>query len=220
MKKLTAGLAVLLSGYAANSFAALPTGAGSRCAVTVPNFCGGFTFGLTGLYWRVSSPELDFGVSFPNNDSFIIDTTDDFSARTFHGTHNHIKHDFNWAWSANIGYIFPCSGNDINLTYTHYDHDKKGDSREFGFPSFLPLSLIDIAAPFIFTFPIGDLEVSGTALFAGNPGAMFFGQFFAPENFAATSFHLIVSSEDITRVCARANFENNTWDLDFGQTIN
>ena len=219
MKKLTAGLAVLLSGYAANSFAALPTGAGSRCEVTVPSFCGGFTFGLTGLYWRVSSPELDFGVSFPNNTSFIIDTSDDFSARTFHGTHNHIKHDFNWAWSANIGYIFPCSGNDINLTYTHYDHDKKGDSRDFGFPSFLPLSIIDVAAPFIFEFPIDDLEVSGEGTFGGN-AADFSGEFFSPANFDPVSFHLVIDPEDVTRVCARANFENNTWDLDFGQTIN
>ncbi len=220
MKKLTAGLAVLLSGYAANSFAALPTGAASRCDVTVPNFCGGFTFGLTGLYWRVSSPELDFGVSFPKNTSFIIDTSDDFSARNFHGTHNHIKHDFNWAWSANIGYIFPCSGNDINLTYTHYDHDKKGDSRDFNFPSFLPLSLIDIAAPFIFEFPIEDLEVAGTGEIGGEVSVTFEGHFFSPENFDAASFHLLISPEDITRVCARANFENNTWDLDFGQTIN
>src|ERR1700722_12049198 len=116
MKKLTVGLAVLLSGYAANSLAALPTGVASRCDVTLPSFCGGFTFGLTGLYWRVSSPELSFAQSAPT--FFTTSNTLDIREQA-----HHVNQNFNWAWSANIGYIFPCSGNDVVLAYTHYNHD-------------------------------------------------------------------------------------------------
>lgn len=217
MKKLTVGLGLIFSGYAANSFAALPTGVSSRCDVTVPNFCGGFTFGLTGLYWRASSPELDFSVSYPNTTAFF-DTSEDF--RTFDATSHRIKHDFNWAWSANVGYIFPCSGNDVNLTYTHYDHDRQGDSREFAFPAFFPLSQVGIVAPFIFNFPVDELSISGVGTTDLGIEITFDGLFTSPENFDPTTLSLIVSPDDITRVAAKSSFENNTWDLDFGQTMN
>lgn len=211
MKKLTVGLSLVFAGYAANSFAALPTGVSSRCDVNVPSFCGGFTFGLTGLYWRVSSPELDFGVSYPNTTSFFTDSGD-FTSASFHANSNRIKHDFNWAWSANIGYIFPCSGNDVNLTYTHYDHDRRGDSRDFGFPTFLPLSSIGLA-PFIFDYPLDSIEITGIGVTT------------VPVAFTAVAevdanLLLDIDPSDVTRVAAKADFENNTWDLDFGQTIN
>lgn len=211
MKKLTVGLAVLLSGYAANSLAALPTGASSRCDVSVPNFCGGFTFGLTGLYWRVSSPELDFGVSYPNN-SF------GFGSR-LNATSNHLKHDYNWAWSANVGYIFPCSGNDVNLTYTHYDHTRRGEVRNDTFPTFLPLSQVNVSPLLTFGFPIESFAISGTGT-SGVDAVTFEGLFANGDSFPATSLGVFIDPDDITRVYARSDFENNSWDLDFGQTIN
>jgi Legionella pneumophila major outer membrane protein precursor len=112
MKKLTIGLAVLLSGLAANSFAALPTGT-SRYAVCVPQLCGGFTFGLYGIYWQPNTSEQDFVLRFHR---------DDDKDRNRDGDHGEVNPNYQWGFMANIGYVFPCSGNDVRLAYTYYQH--------------------------------------------------------------------------------------------------
>jgi hypothetical protein len=72
MKKLALGLAVLLSGIVATAHASYPTES-SRCEITVPSYGGGFTFGVTGLYWRASSPQSDFGATFLDTDFLNIE---------------------------------------------------------------------------------------------------------------------------------------------------
>lgn len=201
MKRLTVGLAVLLSGYAANSLAALPGGT-SRCDVSVPSYCGGFTFGLTGLYWRPSSPQLDYLLSFP-----AFDTTGDFLFANGH--HHSVDHDYDWGFKANIGYIFPCSGNDVTLTYTHWDNDdhEHRDNFAFGFPT------------------TGSIFVGGDTFFAPFGAATFTGTVtvgaVATDLFAVTApISVPFTAADLAAVSASSRFENNTWDLDFGQTIN
>lgn len=196
MKKLTVGLAILLSGFAANSLAYLPTGT-SRCDVTAPSYCGGFTFGLTGLWWRATSPQQEFATSF--ND---IDLVDFIGLGDAHG-HDH-DHDYEWGFKANVGYIFPCSGNDVNLTYTHWDNDNDRH-------------LDDLVLPPVTTFtalvdpvlgPVLPLEFDGTDLPTVLPLAALIGS----EGFELTGI--------TTAVAAKSEFENHTWDLDFGQAIN
>ncbi len=213
MKKLTVGLAVLLSGYAANSFAALPTGASSRCDVCVPSYCGGFTFGLMGLYWRVSSPELEFANSF---DKFNEVTTDDAE---FNGSFRHNRHRYDWAWRANIGYIFPCSGNDITLTYTNYSRSRRNRVDGPSLPTFFPLSQIGNTMPFTWDFPLSNIGIEGTAVTTNDAGntnnVSFSGNVEHP-----CTLTVDVGPNDIKEVHARTRFELNTWDLDVGQSVN
>jgi Legionella pneumophila major outer membrane protein precursor len=229
-KKLTIAIAALLSSYAANSFAALPTGNNSRCDICVPSFCGGFTIGITGLYWR-PTPEDDFALTFPDfrrldrlepdqgaglstDDLALRDVDFDFDRGHFH----HVKRNYNWGWRANIGYVFPCSGNDVNLTYTHWNKDRRRHSSEFAFgiPTTSALFFPDgkFFAPFKLTAP---LSIVGTA--AMTTGA---GTFVTPGDIypIGTTFDIEFSPLDAVAFRAKSRLENNTWDLDFGQAIN
>lgn len=202
MKKLTIGLAVLLSGVAANSFASLPNG-GSKYGVCVPNFCGGFTFGLAGLYWRPSAPELDYALTYPTSD--VLDFTD--------GHYHSVEPDYDWGFRANIGYVFPCSGNDVTLAWTHFDHD---DTDRVGNPGILLPSLsgtFNPASPF--AFPLGFpftvasitpvIEVTATAGFEG---------LFTP------LLTIPLDSTFVDLAAAKADFRVDAVDLEFGQSVN
>lgn len=198
MKKLTLGLAVLLSGFAANSLAFLPTGT-SRCDVSVPNYCGGFTFGVTGLWWRASSPQEDFATSFAGIDLVTFAGIGD-------GSSHHNDHDYDWGFKANVGYIFPCSGNDVNLTYTHWDNDHHGHTDDFVLPTDATIAII--SSPLV--GPAIPLTGATTAI-AYNPTL--------PLSAIVTDPLFTFDSID-SHVAAKTEFENHTWDLDFGQAIN
>lgn len=198
MKKLTLGLAVLLAGFSANSLAGLPSGT-SRCDVTVPSYCGGFTFGLTGLWWRATSPQQDFATSFSDFDLVTLDGIGDAHR------HNH-DHDYEWGFKANVGYVFPCSGNDVNLTYTHWDNDHRAHTGDNEFVLPTPGVIAALFDPFF--GPQIPLVSGGVAL---NP-ILPLATILASDTFEFT---------DVTsRVAAKSEFENHTWDLDFGQAIN
>jgi hypothetical protein len=217
MKKLTVGLAILLSGYAAHSLASLPTGNPSKCSVCVPSYCGGFTFGVTGLYWRASTPENDFAVSFPSldNDGRFLFTGGNF---------NHHNHRYDWGWKANIGYVFPCSGNDVVLTYTNWNnsHNHHIGNNGFLLPSttsiFNSTSILRDPDDFgrFFAAEFGPVTYTGTASIA-TPAGEVEGSF---PFVAPTTLLVPFDPSDIVGVHASSRFENNTWDLDFGQTIN
>jgi hypothetical protein len=210
MKKLTLGLAVLLAGYAANSFAALPNGNSSPREVRVPAYCGGFTFGVTGLDWRPTTDHSDFAVSFPEFDEER--DTPIFDGGDFH----HHRHRYHWGWEANIGYIFPCTGNDVTLLYRHWEHRNRHHIHPHGvvFPS--------TTAPFFEEgkVPVAFEEIPVTLYFKDHQGD---GQ--KPEKEQSVSvkipeFKFFFKPEDIREIHAHSRFENNTWDLDFGQAIN
>lgn len=112
MKKLTLSLAVLFTGVVVNSYAALPTGS-SKFDVKVPCYRGGLTFGLAGLYLKPSTSELDYALAFPAED----DTTD--------GKYHSVDSKYDWGYKISLGYLFPCSGNDITLSYTSFNKGSK-----------------------------------------------------------------------------------------------
>src|SRR5688572_15601902 len=118
MKKLTIGLAVLLSGVAINSNAAVSSGT-SPFNVCVPSLCGGFSIGLTGYWWRPSTAHLDYAVTYPGAtlptfDPLIgPDPFGPFDIVFGDGHHHSVDHDHDWGYKINIGYVFPCTGNDV-----------------------------------------------------------------------------------------------------------
>lgn len=112
MKKVTFSLAVLLSGFVVNSYAAIPFNH-SNLNVSIPVFNGGLTFGLAGLYLKPTTSELDYAVTYP-----AIDNTDN-------GRYQSVNADFDWGYKASIGYIFPCTGNDVRLSYSYFNNTTK-----------------------------------------------------------------------------------------------
>jgi len=207
MKKLTVGLAVLLSGYAATSFAVIPTGT-SRCDVCVPTYCGGFSFGLTGLYWRPTTDHLDFALEFPSTLGGVGAGPEDVDFNN--GRFRKNRHDYDWGFKANIGYVFPCSGNDVNLVYTHWENNRRHHRNDIAgavFPSFSSLfdtvdGTFDVVFPATtFAFTLGGLGTGSTLTVPLTP-----------------TFTL--GAADVVALRAHSRFEDNAWDLEFGQAIN
>lgn len=110
MKRLS--IALMALGLSASSFAALPA-ATDPTLVAVPQLPGGFVIGATAYYLEptFTNGDLDYA-------SFNFGTTS-----TFFSSLQHVEPDYDWAWGANVGYIFPNTGNDVNLSYFHLDLD-------------------------------------------------------------------------------------------------
>lgn len=81
--------------------------------VTVPNQEGGLSFGGDALYWRVTAPNLAYlsGVQFAPTDPLSFQRT----------TVSNINPTYHWGFDAFVAYRIPCTGNDISLTWTHFD---------------------------------------------------------------------------------------------------
>lgn len=187
MKKLMLVLSGL--GIALNSYAVLPT---TPFGVNVPSFCGGFTFGVYGLYWRPSTPHYDYVLSVPDFSAF--ETPRHFS----------VDSNYDWGFKVNIGYVFPCAASDVKLAYTYFNHDftNRADIPDNG--SLMP-TLTDawpafaLVPPFDFTV----LASPGFTVISPNPVSVFATAFFDPE-FAD----------------AKSSFEHSAADLEFGQSVN
>jgi hypothetical protein len=202
MKKLTIGLGLLLSGLASTAWAAYPTGT-SACDVNVPSYCGGFTFGVSGLYWRPSSSHRQYGATVLDEDIGDIGQ-DDFSILSRTRPHA-IDPNFDWGFRVNAGYIFPCSGNDIKLTYTHFNSSDNDTVAEFPLPS---LAAIDLLQNDPFFGPTLAFTNESTPVVLVLPVNAIFDSAF----FDTTSVSGSLSASSL--------FKNQTWDLDFGQAIN
>lgn len=107
IKKISVGLALLLSGLSANALAD-----SSPCSATVPSFNGGFTLGISGLYLRPTSDNLDYAVVYPIN----------ANGDALSGHVKSAEPDYDWGYRVSAGYLFPCTGNDLTLTYSNFNH--------------------------------------------------------------------------------------------------
>lgn len=205
MKKLTVGLALLISGLTTNAIAALPTGV-SRCTANVPSLHGGFSFGADGLFWRPSAPELDYALAYPD---FDIDGSLLYQDGSYRDA---TENKYNRGIKANVGYIFPCTGNEFHLTYTHWDNRDSDSLRDFAF--LFP----GVSSLF---YPAGTFNtiVSNTVSFnlLGEVGGVEFAAFVPA---GVLSFPIVISPGDITAATAHAEFNDRTWDLDFAQNVN
>ncbi len=104
LKRLS--LALLALGLSAPAFA--------DSTVLVPSQHGGFKVGIDALYLRPTNSDLNYAtsISFPTNFSqgFERNATVDPS--------------YDWGFYAQVGYLFPCTGNDLTLAYTYLRSDE------------------------------------------------------------------------------------------------
>lgn len=188
MKKLTYSLAVLFSTATLNSYAGVN--------VCVPNYSGGFLIGVTGLYWRGSDTSFANGILFPG-------TSADFFGSGF--LQHDRDRDYDWGYQINLGYVFPCSGTDVQLTYTHYDQDDTHGARDGTasgvVPGFIvgPVTLTDI------------IPAGGGVLDDVTPAL-------PVDIFPAVAFGSFVDS--VTLDSAKSDFRYYAVDLDLGQHVN
>lgn len=192
MKKLAVCLAVTLSSFLVSANAYVPYGV-NKLDVVVPRYCGAFTFGIYGLYWRPAVAHLDYVL--------VWDSVDDSGDPVFSsgGEPISLNPSYNWGYKANVGYIFPCSGYDIAATYTNYDHD---------FKEFIPNS-----APGLSSFmSLARGEISSNTLGFADPVVLAF-----PFNdFEAT---IDASRIPIDFSEARTDFAYQAWDLELGKSV-
>lgn len=195
MKKLTISLGILFSTLTGTFCPTYANNLGHRNAFPTP-FCGGFTFGITGLYWRPSTDHIDNALIYPF-DAFVPFVDGDYRS---------IDDEYSWDFKANIGYVFPCSGRDITLTYTHYNQDDIDHIHNPGqllntltnnWNTLVALTAVDIPSITVSAI-IGGLPFTGTI--------------------PATIISIPIINPDVAN--ARADFKADVLDLDFAQSIN
>lgn len=189
MKKLTYSLAVLLSAASLNSYADIP--------VCVPNYGGGFIVGLTGLYWRSSTTDFDNVFLFPGTStSFFSSPVARFDR----------DRDYDWGYQINLGYVFPCSGTDVMLTYTQFDQDDHEHERDLGGLA------VALPGPAVTTGPVTLTAILSTAVIDAVIPAL-------PEEIfpAGTVLTPILTSATLTS--AKLDRDYFAIDLDLGQHI-
>jgi len=169
MKKLT--LSLVAAGFAASSlgaYAAVPTGA-APFQVVVPNLKSGIELTLEGLYVQPTNSDLVY--SYFSNTSGNTATTNTSS----------VKPDYAFGFRTGFGYIFPNSGNDVQVNWTHFDHSTNA-STSIANPAFsiIPASTSTNSADASFKYDAVDLDVGQylsigtrlqTRLFVGVRGA-------------------------------------------------
>jgi len=134
MKRLS--LALVALGLSAPAFA--------DSTVLVPSQHGGFKVGIDALYLRPTNSDLNYAtsISFPTNFSqgFERNATVDPS--------------YDWGFYAQVGYLFPCTGNDLTLAYTYLRSDETDSVVGVSGPSGVPaaISVLPIGQVFGTTF--------------------------------------------------------------------
>jgi len=152
MKKLT--LSVIAAGLATVSaaYAATPTGS-APFQVTVPNLKAGPSFTLEGLFLR------------PTNSDLVYNTTTDNNGNT---QSHALKPGYGLGFCVGMGYVFPESGNDVQINWQHFNHSTTTDPVGDAFSS--------VSSDGTFKFDTIDLDVGQyldigtrfqTRLFAG-----------------------------------------------------
>lgn len=120
MKRLTLMLAAI--GLSATSLHAA-----AELNVSVPQLKGGLTVGIQGIYAEpgISNGDLDYAtVVVPMN------TTSAHPSATTET--KSVEPDFDWGYGASIGYVFPNTGNDVNVSYWHLNANSKVSANAIG----------------------------------------------------------------------------------------
>jgi len=99
-------LALLALGLSAPAFA--------DSTVLVPSQHGGFKVGIDALYLRPTNSDLNYATSF----ALPADFTAGFERNAY------VDPSYDWGFYAQIGYLFPCTGNDLTLGYTYLRSDE------------------------------------------------------------------------------------------------
>jgi len=99
-------LALIALGLSAPAFA--------DSTVLVPSQHGGFKVGVDALYLRPTNSDLNYATVIEPNSSF----TSGFQRNAY------VDPSYDWGFYAQIGYLFPCTGNDLTLGYTYLRSDE------------------------------------------------------------------------------------------------
>ncbi|MFT3741833.1 MAG: Lpg1974 family pore-forming outer membrane protein [Gammaproteobacteria bacterium] len=119
MKKLSVVLAAAGLSASLGAYAAVPTDT-TPFGVNIPNLKGGIEVTLEGLYLRPTDENLDYAQvnttafdfsGFPFNTSVVTDR--DLKS---------VNPNYDFAFRIGLGYVFPDSGNDVQLNWLHFDH--------------------------------------------------------------------------------------------------
>lgn len=113
MKRLVIALATI--GISSSIFAALPPTTSNPNEITVPQLTGGLSIGVTGLYIQPAASNGDLDYASVNSA-----TSPNFQPKTASVDSGH-----DFGWGVNLGYVFPNTGNDINVNYLHLDTSDK-----------------------------------------------------------------------------------------------
>jgi hypothetical protein len=127
MKRISIALAAI--GISVGAMAAFPA-ATNPTEVSIPSLTGGFVIGATGFYLQPSDTkgDLDYASSNVNNNSVTSATAGNAAVNL----HN-VDPGYDWGWGVNAGYIFPNTGNDVNLSYFHFDSTENASTSVTGF---------------------------------------------------------------------------------------
>lgn len=113
MKRLSLALAAI--GLSTGALAAYPA-ATDPTVVSVPQLPGGFFIGATGAYLQPSDSNGDLDYASVDTFAVINGTTAAFNSQV-----KNVEPGYDWGWGVNVGYIFPNTGNDVNLSYFNLD---------------------------------------------------------------------------------------------------
>lgn len=189
VKKIHLGFTGLLLAISMDAFASLPMFNQYNSCAYVPMYCGGFKFGLEGLYLKPSTPHLDYALKYNQNLTGLLD-----GVVLEDGLYHSVNPDYELGYRANVGYVMPCTANDINLAYTRLRQSDK----------YTVFSSTDFALfSSFFSGGSNDLSVDVDVVF---PGEL---DFILP----------VTLSVPITTANMTARFDYEVWDLEFGQDI-
>ena len=110
MKRISIALAAL--GLSAGALAALPA-ATDPTLVAVPQLPGGFVIGVTGFYLQPSDTNGDLDYASVNTGT----------SSSFASSLRNVEPGYDWGYGINVGYIFPNTGNDVNLSWFSFSTD-------------------------------------------------------------------------------------------------
>lgn len=128
MKKFALALSSLA--ITSSIFAAFP-GTTDPTVIDVPDYLGGFFIGGTALYQQ--SATEGGATDFANINPGAIGNV---------STVQHVGSSYDWGWGANIGFIIPHTGNDIELKYWQLDSDST-NSLQTGLTEIFPIQFFD-----------------------------------------------------------------------------
>jgi hypothetical protein len=119
MKKLSLILATASLTASLGAFAAQPTDA-APFQVVVPNLKSGVDITLEGLYLQPSNSDLDYATVASADTVFNADGT--VSTTTHSSQVQTVDPDYNFGFRVGLGYTFADSGNDVQLSWTRFNH--------------------------------------------------------------------------------------------------
>lgn len=130
MKRVAIVLATL--GVSISSLAALPATT-DPTLIAVPQLPGGFVIGASAFYLQPSAHHGDLDYASVASGTSAI----------FAGSLKNVEPGYDWSWSLNIGYIFPNTGNDVNLSYFHLDTDNNDSISVNDGSNIIPINFVN-----------------------------------------------------------------------------